>query len=65
VEYFKDKAELGSTKETSERQFQLEVFSEFVDESELSNQLKIRLWEKLSQFSWDYRKTLVWFLYLI
>jgi len=52
VEYFKDKTEQGSTKKTSERQFQLEVFSEFMDESELSNQLQIRLWEKLSRFSW-------------
>jgi len=52
VEYFKDKTEQGSTKITSERQFQLEVFSEFLDESELSNQLQIRLWEKLSRFSW-------------
>ncbi len=52
VEYFKDKAEPGSTNKTYKRQFQLEVFSEFVDESELSNQLQIRLWEKLSRFSW-------------
>ena len=52
VEYFKDKAEPGSTKKTSERQFHLEVFSEFMDESDLSNQLQIRLWEKLSRFSW-------------
>jgi superfamily II DNA or RNA helicase len=52
VEYFKDKAEPGNANKTSERQFQLEVFSEFVDESELSNQLQIRLWEKLSRFSW-------------
>ena len=52
VEYFKDKAEKGSAKKTSERQFQLEVFSEFIDELELSNQLQIRLWEKLSRFSW-------------
>ena len=52
VEYFKDKADPGRTKKTSERQFQLEVFSEFMDESDLSNQLQIRLWEKLSRFSW-------------
>lgn len=52
VEYFKDKAEPGSTKKNSERQFQLEVFSDFMDESDLSNQLQIRLWEKLSRFSW-------------
>ncbi len=52
VEYFKDKAEPGSSKDRPDLQFQLEVFSEFVDESELSNQLQIRLWEKLSRFSW-------------
>jgi superfamily II DNA or RNA helicase len=52
VEYFKDKAEPGSSKDRPDLQFQLEVFSEFVDESELSNQLQIRLWEKLSRFNW-------------
>jgi hypothetical protein len=52
VEYFKDKAEQGSNKKSSERQFQLEVFSEYMDESELSKQLQIRLWEKLSRFNW-------------
>jgi superfamily II DNA or RNA helicase len=52
VEYFKDKAEPGNVNKTAERHFQLEVFSEFVDELELSNQLQIRLWEKLSRFNW-------------
>jgi superfamily II DNA or RNA helicase len=52
VEYFKDKNQPESNRKRSESQFQLEVFSEFVDESELSNQLQIRLWEKLSRFSW-------------
>lgn len=52
VEYFKDKNEPESNRKRSESQFQLEVFSEYVDESELSNQLQIRLWEKLSRFSW-------------
>ena len=52
VEYFKDKNEPESTRKRSESQFQLEVFSEYLDEEELSNQLEIRLWEKLSSFSW-------------
>lgn len=52
VEYFKDKNQPESNRKRSESQFQLEVFSEYVDESELSNQLQIRLWEKLSRFSW-------------
>ncbi len=52
VEYFKDKNEPESTRKRSESQFQLEVFSEYLDEEELSNQLEIRLWERLSNFSW-------------
>ena len=52
VEYFMDKNQPESNRKRSESQFQLEVFSEYVDESELSNQLQIRLWEKLSRFSW-------------
>ena len=52
VEYFKEKNQPESNRKRSESQFQLEVFSEFVDESELSDQLQIRLWEKLSRFSW-------------
>lgn len=52
VEYFKDKNEPKSTRKTSESQFQLEVFSEYLDEEELSNQLEIRLWEKLSRLSY-------------
>jgi predicted helicase len=52
VEYFKDKAETKAPREVKENQFHLEVFSDFVDESELATQLQIKLWEKLSRFSW-------------
>jgi len=52
VEYFKDKAETKAPRDVKENQFHLEVFSDFVDESELASQLQIKLWEKLSRFSW-------------
>jgi superfamily II DNA or RNA helicase len=52
VEYFKDKNEPNSTRKRSEGQFQLEVFSEYLDEEELSNQLEIRLWERLSRLNY-------------
>ncbi len=52
VEYFKDKADPKSTSKQTESQFHLEVFSEYIDEAELSSQLQIKLWEKLSRFSW-------------
>ena len=52
VEYFKDKADPNSTSKQTESQFHLEVFSEYLDEAELSSQLQIKLWEKLSRFSW-------------
>ena len=52
VEYFKDKEqnELKGSKESS--QFQLEVVSDYMDEAELTKQLEIKLWEKLSRFEW-------------
>lgn len=52
VEYFKEKSEQGKSQPKREKQFQLEVFSEFMDESELSSHLEIRLWEKLSRLKW-------------
>jgi hypothetical protein len=52
VEYFKDKSDPKSTSKQTESQFHLEVFSEYMDEAELSSQLQIKLWEKLSRFSW-------------
>lgn len=52
VEYFKDKSDPKSTSKQTESQFHLEVFSEYIDEAELSSQLQIKLWEKLSRFSW-------------
>ncbi len=52
VEYFKEKNDPKGSKKKSTGQFQLEVFSEYLDEAELSNQLEIRLWEKLSRLSY-------------
>ena len=53
VEYFKDKKEVGSsTKKENTDQFQFEVFSDYVDANQLSEQLQIKLWDKLSKFNW-------------
>lgn len=51
IEYFKEKNDPKGSKKKSTGQFQLEVFSEYLDEAELSEQLEIRLWEKLSRLS--------------
>jgi superfamily II DNA or RNA helicase len=53
VDYFKDKnqKEASKEKETSE-QFNFEVLSDYIDESTLSEQLQIRLWNKLARFNW-------------
>lgn len=52
IEYFKDKAAVNpeSKKETVE-QFNFEVFSDYIDEAELTNQLQIKIWENLSRFN--------------
>ncbi len=53
IEYFKDKKEVGSsTKKENTNQFQFEVFSDYVDANQLSEQLQIKLWDKLSKFNW-------------
>ena len=52
VDYFKDQADPKKANKKSDQQFQLQVLTEFIDEMELSSQLRIRLWEKLSRFSW-------------
>lgn len=52
VEYFKEKNDPKGSKKKSTGQFQLEVFSEYLDEEELSSQLEIRLWEKLARLSY-------------
>jgi len=53
IEYFKDKKEGGSsTKKENTNQFQFEVFSDYVDANQLSEQLQIKLWDKLSQYEW-------------
>ena len=52
IEFFKDKEQTNNKKETKEGQFHLEVFSDYLDASDLASQLQIKLWEKLSRFSW-------------
>ena len=53
VEYFKDKGEINTkAKKEVEEQFNFEVLSEYMDEGELSKQLEIKVWEKLSRFNW-------------
>jgi len=53
VEYFKDKfKKKAGVISDNESQFTFEVFSDYIDEIELSDQLQIRLWERLSQFNW-------------
>ena len=53
IEYFKDKNEgASSTKKENTNQFQFEVFSDYVDATQLSEQLQIKLWDKLSQYEW-------------
>ena len=53
IEYFKDKKEgSSSTKKENTDQFQFEVFSDYVDANQLSEQLQIKLWDKLSRFNW-------------
>jgi hypothetical protein len=53
VEYFRDKNENKSNRQNERKeQFQFEVISDYFNEKELSDQLQIKLWEKLSRFNW-------------
>ena len=53
IEYFKDKKDATSQpKELKSTQFQFEVFSDYVDASQLADQLQVKLWDKLSRFQW-------------
>ncbi len=53
VEHFKDKGEINTKAQKEvEEQFNFEVLSEYMDEGELSKQLQIKVWEKLSKFNW-------------
>ena len=52
VEYFKDKSDKHNRSKTIDKQFHFDVFSEYINEKELSEQLQIRLWDKLSTFNW-------------
>ena len=53
VDYFKFKeSERIEKSKAGERIFNFEVFSEYIDESELKDNLQIKLWDKLSRFEW-------------
>jgi hypothetical protein len=68
IEYFKDKKHVGSSsKKENTDQFQFEVFSDYVDANQITEQLQIKLWEKLSQFNWlpfEEARAFVWGLEL-
>jgi len=54
IEHFKDKNQPEKNRKISDSgdQFQFEVFSDHIDESQLTEQLGIRLWEKLIRYDW-------------
>ena len=53
VDYFKFKeSERIEKSKRGERIFNFEVFSEYIDESELKENLQIKIWDKLSRFEW-------------
>ena len=53
IEYFKDKNDgVSVNKKEKINQFQFEVFSDYLDANKLSEQLRIKLWDKLSHFNW-------------
>ena len=53
IEFFKSKNETTPrAKKENTSQFNLEVFSDYMDANDLANQLQIKLWEKLSRFEW-------------
>lgn len=54
IEHFKDKNEPEKNRKTSDSgdQFQFQVFSDRINESQLTEQLDIRLWEKLVRYDW-------------
>jgi superfamily II DNA or RNA helicase len=53
VEYFKDKnQDVGKKKKETNKQFNFDVISDYIDESVLSEQLQIRLWDKLAKYNW-------------
>jgi superfamily II DNA or RNA helicase len=53
VDYFKFKeSERIEKSKAGELIFNFEVFSEYIDESELKENLQIKLWDKLSRFQW-------------
>jgi len=67
VEYFKDKS-LGEGSKGQSGGFELfDMISETLSESDFAEQLSIKLWEKLSRFSWmpfDEARNFIWSLKL-
>ena len=52
IEYFKDKSLVEGSKESSGGAELFTMISETLSESDLAEQLSIKLWEKLSRFNW-------------
>jgi superfamily II DNA or RNA helicase len=52
VEYFKDKNQGNQVNGEMVEQFNFEVFSDYINESELTKQLQIKLWDKLAKLNW-------------
>lgn len=53
IEYFKDKEQPeGGIKTESKERFNFEVLSDYIDEGIISEQLQIRLWDKLARLNW-------------
>jgi len=53
IDYLKDKSKGEGTKaEEREKAFNLDVFSEYLNEEELTKQLQIKLWDKLAKYNW-------------
>ena len=53
VDYFKDKeSERLEKSKKGENVFNFEVYSDYIDERDLKDNLQIKLWDKLSKFNW-------------
>jgi len=67
IEEFKDKHNVSSGGQYGRESDIFNVFSDYLNEEELSNQLQIRLWDKLSKFNWmpfEQARDFVWSLNL-
>ena len=53
IEYFKDKSEkTGNKRIEGSEVFNLNFYSDLLDEKDLTEQLQIKIWESLSKFNW-------------